>query len=70
MNQRAKRQQKKDNEDALVALLVAFDGIEDGVRNVDAIVLPSMEQGCQKLSSLGFLGNQESVLLAYLILFF
>ena len=40
---------KKDNEDALVALLVAFDGIEDGVRNVDAIHLHSMEQGCQKI---------------------
>ena len=44
---RAKKQQK-DDEDAGVALLVAFDGIEDGVRNVDAIFLPSMGQGCQK----------------------
>ena len=49
---------------------MAFDGIEDDMRNVDAIRLPSMEQGCQKLSSLGFLENQESVLLACLILFF
>ena len=47
MNQRAKKQQK-DDEGVGVALLVALDGIEDGVRNVDAIRLPSMEQGCQK----------------------